>query len=464
MNNIFDYLEQRKNIPFSEDPFNEIDGLILSEIIYTDFDSILSEDSYIDIADVNEKFWSLHTEEEIMASTSFTKLAPFLMKEMVGSARFGGTKLKCFATTISLEAIKQFAAVTFELPDGSDFISYRGTNGTVAGWMEDFKFSFSTTEGQDDAVNYINKFHTNSNRPLRLGGHSKGGNLAVYAAVCCSQAIQDRIEKVFNFDGPGFKMDILESDAYKRILPRILSVIPKDCAVGIMMNNYYNTIITESDERAIRQHDAFQWHIDGNKFEEVSSRSDLSLFFEKVLNNWMSRCDESKREHILETSLSLIMDNDLAKEDTPLNSEFFRTFLSNTKKLDKSEKSLFLSSLSDIFVSTSVVTADEMKAKASPIAEDIKVKSVAYAGDVKAKSVTIAEEVKEKAMPLAEELKNKSVIIAEDLKIKSVTMAEDIKAKSVTAAEDLKTKSVSIIEKLAAKINESEKDSSDEAE
>lgn len=462
MTNIIDYLKERKNIPFAQEPFNEVDGLVLSQVIYTDFDAILNEDSYADIADVNEQFWAQHTEEEIMASASFTKLAPFLMKEMADSVRYEGIKFKNYVSTISLETIKQFGAVTFELPDGSDFISYRGTNGTVAGWMEDFKFSYSTTEGQDDAVNYINRFHKGNQRPIRIGGHSKGGNLGVYAAIFCARDIQDKIDRVFSYDGPGFKMDVLESEEYKRILPRVLSVIPKDCAVGIMMNNYYNTIITDSDERAIRQHDAFQWHIDGNRFEELESRSELSLFFEKVLNNWMGRCDAGKREQILETALTLIMDNDLATDGTPLTMEFFHTFLSNSKKLEHSERVLMLSSLSDIFVSTSVVTADEMKAKAGPIAEDLKAKSIAVAEDVKVKSVTVAEEVKTKAIPLAEEVKEKSVSFIDELKEKAVPLAEDIKTKSVTVAEeiaeDFKTKSTSIKEKLAARKKETAED------
>lgn len=419
MKNIIDYLKENKHLSFVEEPFNEVDGLLLSEVAYTNFDSILNENTNLDIVVVNHDFWELHTEEEIMSSISYTKMAPFLMKEMADSVRYKGMRFKNYVSNVSLKKIKQFAAITFELPDGSDFISFRGTNGTVTGWLEDFKFSYSTTDGQDDAVSYIDKFHSHNNRPLRLGGHSKGGNLAVYAAIHCKKAIQDNIEKVFSYDGPGFKTETLDSVEYERILPRIISVIPRDCMVGVMLNNRYKTIITNSDARSMFQHDAYQWHIEGNKFEELPERGELSFFFEKVLNDWMLRFDESKREKVLDVVFSLITDNSLATDDTPLDQKFFHNFLVNSKKLSHPEKSLLISSLSEIFVSTSVVTQDELKAKTAPIAVEIK-----------EKRDTIADDVKEKYVPKIEKIKDKSIIISEEVKDKYVPIIEKLTSKA----------------------------------
>ena len=38
--NLFDYLDWRGDVPFSVDPFNEVDNLLLSQLVYTEFEGI----------------------------------------------------------------------------------------------------------------------------------------------------------------------------------------------------------------------------------------------------------------------------------------------------------------------------------------------------------------------------------------------------------------------------------------
>lgn len=453
MKNILDYVKETKDVSFKDEPFNEVDGLILAELVYIDFDGLLDEESNVSLVDANNSFWSQHTEEEFEEITSHSKWAPFMMKDMVESVRFKDIRLKNYVTDISLKDIKQFGAVTFELPDGSDYISYRGTNKTVAGWMEDFKFSFSTTEGQADAVSYINKYQISGSRPIRIGGHSKGGNIAVYAGIFCERSIQDRILNVYSYDGPGFKMDILESEEYNRILPRVLAVIPKDCMVGIMMNNRYKTIIAESEERIIKQHNAYQWHIDGFRFEEAEARSEWSVFYEKQLNLWLTRCDESKRERILDILFTLITENELAQENTVLNPEFVHIVLSNASKLSKEDRALLISSLSDVFASTTAVTSDEIKLRSSIIADEMKTKSAPVAEDLKEKSATIVEEFKEK-----------SAAFVEDFKENSSEFVEGLKEKSAAVVEDFKEGSANLIEKITSMKKNDDEEAEEESE
>lgn len=335
---------------------------MLAELVYADFSNILDENSDMDILELHEKFWALHTEKEILSSSSTTKMAPFLMNDMATSERFKSMRVKNYVTDTSLSELKQFAAVTFDLPDGSTFISFRGTDGTVVGWAEDFMFSFSTTEGHKMAVDYINKYHQGQSKPIRVGGHSKGGNLAVYASAFCDKEIQNNITRVYSFDGPGFLEDIINSEGYNAILPRVLSVVPISSLVGVLLTNKYKTIVTDADGFFVFQHDDLQWHIDGNHFEEVPGRNELSVFFEEVLRNWQNRYDEASRKEIFEAVMQLIIDSGILKgDDDKLSPAFLLNFIKKSPKLSKEDKSKLLDSVSEVFASMSDVTKVKLK-------------------------------------------------------------------------------------------------------
>ena len=142
MANIFDYLAWRKDVPFSVSPFNEVDGLVLSELIYADFSGCVPGDGEkAELTEVRDRFWQRHTKEEIMAEDSFTKTAPFLMDDMVDGARFQDTYVSWFYDVTDTAADIQLAVTSFWLPDGTVFVAFRGTDSTIVGWKEDFLLS-----------------------------------------------------------------------------------------------------------------------------------------------------------------------------------------------------------------------------------------------------------------------------------------------------------------------------------
>ena len=239
MANIFDYLAWRKDVPFFVSPFNEVDGLVLSELIYADFSGCVAEDEEkVPLALVRERFWQRHTKEEIMADDSFTKTAPFLMDDMLDGARFKDTQVSWFYDVVDTAADIQLAVATFWLPDGTAFVVFRGTDSTIVGWKEDFLLSYlPETEGQRRAAAYMDAHFSDLDMPLRVGGHSKGGNLAVYAAVAACPAVRDRITAVYSNDGPGFLDAFTQSEAYKEMLPRIISIVPEESMIGTLLSN-----------------------------------------------------------------------------------------------------------------------------------------------------------------------------------------------------------------------------------
>ena len=210
MASIFDYLQWRCDVPFSVDPFNEVDNLVLSELAYTDFKGILSmEGPDVSLAEVCKAFFERHTHEEILADKSFTARAPLLMESMLEGARYRDIRMLQYLDETDSAQGLQLAAMTFLLPDDSAYVAFRGTDSTVVGWKEDFYFSFlPETEGQRRAIRYLNQVGAEVKGTLRVGGHSKGGNLAVYAASCCEPGLQERLTAVYSNDGPGFRQEL----------------------------------------------------------------------------------------------------------------------------------------------------------------------------------------------------------------------------------------------------------------
>jgi len=308
MANIHEYLTWRGDVPFSVSPFNEVDALVLSELAYADFHGVVAEaNQRITIEQARRLFWEKHTREEIMAQDSYTKTAPFLLDGMAGKARFGGTVMANYYDVIDTNIDIQLAALTFYLPDGTAFVAFRGTDDTVVGWKEDFNLSYMPeTEGQRRAAKYLNDHFMSQSVPLRVGGHSKGGNLAMYAAVCAEKAVRDRVIAVYNNDGPGFLKEFTETDAYREMLPRIICTVPEKAVIGTLLDSEAYQHVVKSTANGIYQHDGFSWQVLGNHFVEADSRSGGSVVLESTLHQWLAEQSEEKRRTFVNTLFGLL--------------------------------------------------------------------------------------------------------------------------------------------------------------
>lgn len=305
--NLFDYLDWRGDVPFSADLFNEVDNLILSELAYSDFAGLVPEDgSPVPIIDVYSRFFQSHSREEILARKSYTAKAPLLMDEMVRGARFRNTRLCRFASILDPETDTQFCAVTFLLEDGTAYVAFRGTDGTLVGWKEDFALSYrSGTDGQKRAAEYLSRTGTQTGCPLRAGGHSKGGNLAVYASVCCDPEVQDRLVRVYTNDGPGLRAELLQEPAFLRVRPRIVSIVPDTSVIGMLMVPAAEPQVVRSSASGIVQHDGFTWDVIRNRFVPAEL-SDTSRFVRKTLSDWLANVDDEGRRVLTDTVFSLL--------------------------------------------------------------------------------------------------------------------------------------------------------------
>ena len=307
-NNMQDYLYWRGDIPFSTDPFNEVDNLILAQASYVDFDGIVPEsgDDKIPIREVYNQYWLMHTKEEIMQRKSFVKLAPFLLEPLAESRRFGNMKLSGYVNHINKDTQAQMSAVRFELDDGSVYVAFRGTDETLVGWKEDFNLSFmSQTEGQRLAAEYMKANFSDTNLWLRVGGHSKGGNFAVYASAFSGDAVNRQIMEVYTNDGPGFRPEVTGTSEYRNILKKTISIVPRDSVIGWLLSSELTPRVVMSSATRIRQHDALTWQIKGNRFVKTE-QSKESWMLEKTLSDWLVNVDDESRKIFVDQIFNIL--------------------------------------------------------------------------------------------------------------------------------------------------------------
>ena len=299
MANIDEYLSWRADVPFELDPFNEVDNLVLCELVYSPFDGIVPGPGLkekISIEEVCDKLFAKYPEKELMKKTTMTKYAPFLMKKMVGTRRYGNMKLAGFVNEVDSQKQSQFAVCTFYLSDGSIFVAFRGTDDTLVGWKEDFNMCFSEgTGGQLMAVDYLNKNFSRTMKTLRVGGHSKGGNFAVYGSTFCKPHVKDIITDIYSNDGPGFVKEILRTSEYKSMVKRIHGIIPNESIVGLMMYNKFKSKVVISSNKGINQHDPLSWQVLKNKFITTDKVDDTSLMIDEIIKNWAESVDYDTR-------------------------------------------------------------------------------------------------------------------------------------------------------------------------
>ncbi len=294
MPNIDTYIEQFGNIPFSELPFNDADNLALNNIFYMPIEKVAPaefENKPKTLGHYAQAFYALHDYKYVPAGLVLPKIICRRLVKMSSCRRFAAIKITGVQNFIDEESTVQFAAATFILPNKTNVVLYRGTDDTVCGWLEDFDILIKGKTGSHDlAVQYIEKATAALNGDFMVGGHSKGGHMALYAALSCSDETRQRIKRIYNNDGPGFADgSILESDTYDKILPYYRHFVPDASAFGLMMNhdNDFKVVKSSVPFLGLVQHDISTWQIDGampvikNELSTVGKVQDVA--FAKVI-------------------------------------------------------------------------------------------------------------------------------------------------------------------------------------
>lgn len=334
MATIMDYLIWRGDLTFTQSPFNEIDNLILSCLSYVDLDNIVPEyQGSVTIAEASAAFFDRHSEKEINSYRFFLRSAPLLLKEMAKTRRFGKAELMHYINKVSSERELQFSAIEILLGDGTSYIAYRGTDDTITGWREDFNMSIKSVPSEHMAAEYLSHTGSKSRHMLRVGGHSKGGHLALYAAAKCEKDVQRRILRIYNNDGPGFYQNISEDEDFKKIQPRIRRFIPEFSIVGMLMNHNTEPIIVQSSGSGIYQHDAFNWQLEGIRFLRSSFLSPAAKRFSESMKTWLEQMSLSERQVLIDDMFS-VLDASGAETVSELQSQGLRSMPAMIRQLN----------------------------------------------------------------------------------------------------------------------------------
>ena len=368
MGNIIDYVKSEMRT-FKEWPFHAVDSLVLSQLTYLNFQDFVPG-PYDDEPSVSVRdLFRAECFEQLAGKTFDSESNLALLTATVASPRFRGMTLNYFANEIDNELQMQFSAVTFFPDDDSVYIAYRGTDGTLIGWKEDFNMAFTyPLPAQEAGLLYMNTVSgfVPKSATVITGGHSKGGNIAVYAAMKCHSSFRKRITEIYNHDGPGFLREVLDSDEFQAIGDRISKTLPQSSVFGMLLHQQEcYSVIESSGFSGFVQHIPFNWVIENADFRYLEKLKKGSLQTQDTINDWLLKRTPEERRHFVDTLFQLVEATE-AHKLTDLTSDWPKAvlkFLSAAKELDPETKKFVQKAISDFFkTSIKGLTARPQKA------------------------------------------------------------------------------------------------------
>lgn len=297
MTSLYDYISWRGDLSFAAAPLNDVDALLFARLSYIPFEGVVPAgfEGGKPLPEAARQVLAKGVLDSGVPSDAEDKR---MLELLLDAPRYEKLLLCGYESTLNKQIEEQFAALAIRLPLGA-CIAFRGTDGTLVGWKEDFNMSFSdTVPGQLHAVDYLTRAAVLPGT-LRLCGHSKGGNLAVYAAAFCPDAIQSRIVAVRNFDGPGFQNEIASRPSFQRIIGRTRTFLPRSSVVGMLLEHEEAFTVVESQGAGIAQHNLFRWEVTRSGFHELQQVSDSSQIIDRTVKDWVSNMDAEQRERVI---------------------------------------------------------------------------------------------------------------------------------------------------------------------
>lgn len=349
MPNVCDYIKWRGDITLNQSEFNEIDNLILSRFSYLPFDQIIEENEIVTIEELSKRFKKQNIKDLPILWKDDIELFPL----MGNSKRFGKMFATKYVNKIDIEQEKQFSAITILMPNNTIYVSFRGTDDTIVGWKEDLNMSFkSHIASQKSAKEYLEMIGKEyPNKKIIVGGHSKGGNIAIYAAIFSSNEVKNRIIKVYNNDGPGFCEDIIETSEYQEMIDNVHTYIPQSSIIGRLMNHREKYTVIESSQKGVMQHDLYSWQLIGNNFVTLTEVTKGSEFIDKTIKDWLEDIEPTTRGQVIDVIFEILKTTEIQKMKDLKTNWFLnaKTILNTYKNIDNDTKEMIWQTLNALF-------------------------------------------------------------------------------------------------------------------
>ena len=324
MSNIFDYLTDVQYDSFYDLPLNELDILAFTELTYLPFDNLLDQpvNRLSDVATRVPRETNMLTNKERLQ----------LLDQLSQHKRFKNSKLSNFVNEVDTEQQKQFAAMTYRLDLDTYLIVFRGTDDSIIGWKEDFHMTYmKEIPAQKHALEYLEEFFTqHPKQKVMVAGHSKGGNLAVYAASQIRPELQDKISAVYTYDAPGLQAHLTETTGYQDVIPKVHRFVPQGSVIGMMLEVPDTPIVVKSTALGgIAQHKTFSWLTEGQHFVQLESISSESLQFKDALKEWVDSVPDEELELYFDLFFGTILESGI----TSINDLSSRNAIDHVRQL-----------------------------------------------------------------------------------------------------------------------------------
>ena len=322
MGSIIDYIYWRGDISFSKDSFNDIDALIMALLSYIQFTDIIpriNSGQRIPLREASSQYFSrIQTNINKTPGLKFSTGASFdsklldLLRIAAACPRYKDIQLSRYIEDTDLIVERQFAAITYSLPTvkHEKIITFRGTDNSWVGWKEDFALAYKEQiPAQESALNYLRSAIGIFSGQVTVCGHSKGGNLAVYAGTHVIGLRQNKIKKIISFDGPGFDFSFVPKNRFLQRAEKVITYVPEESMVGMLLQSVGRRIVVSSSARAIYQHDAFNWNIRKKSFitGELSTTAKL---LENTLKTWLAEIPIFERELFVDALFEILHASD----------------------------------------------------------------------------------------------------------------------------------------------------------
>ena len=334
MANIIDYLDIKGDVGFGQSPINEIDKIILARFSNLPFGKIVFEKKET-IENVALKMLNLKDED------FFWKGDKEFVQKIGKNIRYKDLIVSDYSEIKDLLIEKQFAAITIWISNKLRYVSFRGTDTSLVGWKEDFNMAFmDDIPAQKEGLEYLNSIGKKYRGKLIVGGHSKGGNISIYASMRCKPTIRRKILEIINADGPGFNEKVIKSKEYLKILERINTYIPQSSIIGRLLEHEDNYEIVYSSQKGVMQHDIYSWQLEGDNLVRVNDLTDESKIVSKVLKKWLEDTTPNQRENFFNIIYEVLVSTDV-KDFNDFNIDTFKkikTIIKSYKNIEKEER------------------------------------------------------------------------------------------------------------------------------
>lgn len=296
------FIKDYGDISFTEMPFCDIDNITLCQIFYLPFERTAPnslDDKPEAYPEVFRKYYEFRGGRHRGVGLVLPRKISVQAEKMANCRRYAEMKVVGATETFQISPAIQFGAVTFLLPDGTNVVVFRGTDDSIIGWIEDLDmYTKKGIPSHKLAVDYLNAVAEKFEGDIIVCGHSKGANVALYAALNCKKEVRDRITRLYNNDGPGFhNMEFTKTGAYSEILPRYRHFIPHGSLVGLLLAHDEDYTVVKSMWRlGPLEHDMGSWKIKGTELVRAKRLSPVGRFNDLGFGNLVFRLTDEQNE------------------------------------------------------------------------------------------------------------------------------------------------------------------------